>query len=71
MSTNTNPGDKGYHSVVRPRWWWLNPWRYAMRRDRAYCDALDCLLESSLQVAKLAGQVSAMKSFAPASKEHP
>lgn len=29
----------------RPRWWWLNPWRYALRRDRAYEDALDIIQE--------------------------
>jgi hypothetical protein len=31
------------HKTVRPWWWWLNPWRYALRRDRAYEDALDII----------------------------
>ena len=31
------------HKTVRPWWWWLNPWLYAVRRDRAYEDALDII----------------------------
>ena len=31
------------HNTVRPWWWWLNPWLYAVRRDRAYEDALDII----------------------------
>jgi hypothetical protein len=36
------------HNTVRPWWWWLNPWLYAARRDRAYEDALDII--SDIQV---------------------
>jgi hypothetical protein len=31
---------------TRPWWWWLNPWLYIRRRDRAYADALDTLQEA-------------------------
>ena len=31
------------HNTVRPWWWWLNPWLYAVRLDRAYEDALDII----------------------------
>lgn len=30
--------------VRRPWWWWLNPWLYAMRRDRAYEAAIESLI---------------------------
>jgi len=33
----------------RPWWWWLNPWLYIQRRDRAYMDALDALQEISVE----------------------
>ena len=35
---------------VRPWWWWMNPWLYIRRRDRAYDDALDTLYELCLDV---------------------
>lgn len=34
----------------RPWWWWLNPWLYIQRRDRAYTDALDSLQEISIEL---------------------
>lgn len=36
---------------TRPWWWWLNPWLYISRRDRAYADALDSLKELSTRPA--------------------
>jgi len=36
---------KGYQ-VFRPWWWWINPWLYVLRRDRAYEDAIDCLKDA-------------------------
>lgn len=31
------------YATVRPWWWWLNPWLYIARRDKAYEDALDII----------------------------
>lgn len=33
------------HDTPRPWWWWINPWLYVRRRDRAYEDALDIIQE--------------------------
>lgn len=30
---------------IRPWWWRINPWLYALRRDRAYEQALDIIQE--------------------------
>lgn len=38
-----NPTDGFSFVVRRPSWWWINPWLYAMRRDRAYEAAIDSL----------------------------
>ena len=37
-------------NAYRPWWWWINPWLYIQRRDRAYNDALDSLQEMSIQL---------------------
>lgn len=33
---------------LRPWWWWINPWLYIKRRDKAYDDALDSLYELAM-----------------------
>lgn len=38
-------GEMSAHNALRPWWWWINPWLYIMRRDRAYADALDIIQE--------------------------
>lgn len=38
------------NNSFRPWWWWLNPWLYIQRRDRAYTDALDSLQEISIEL---------------------
>jgi hypothetical protein len=35
------------YKTKRPWWWCLNPWRYSLRRDAAYEDALDIIQELS------------------------
>lgn len=37
------------NNSFRPWWWWLNPWLYIQRRDRAYMVALDSLQELSVE----------------------
>jgi hypothetical protein len=36
----------------RPWWWWINPWLYIARRDRAYEDALDIITELSVATVR-------------------
>lgn len=33
----------------RPWWWWINPWLYIRRRDRAYDEALEIIREQSME----------------------
>ena len=35
--------------VCRPWWWLLNPWLYALRRDRAYEAAIDIVYDQAVQ----------------------
>ena len=43
----------GPPSRTRPWWWWLNPWLYIARRDRAYNDALVIIREDGAEIASL------------------
>lgn len=38
------------YNTIRPFWWFLNPWLYAIRRDRAYEDALDIIHEQGKEI---------------------
>ena len=38
------------YNTKRPLWWIFNPWLYAIRRDRAYEDALDIIHEQGLEI---------------------
>lgn len=44
MSNNQSVSQK----IAKPWWWWVNPWLYISRRDRAYSDALDIIQELSV-----------------------
>lgn len=38
-------------SALGPRWyWWLNPWLYLARIDRAYRIALDIIREQAIEI---------------------
>ena len=35
---------------TRPKWWFINPWLYIKRRDKAYASALEIVQELSISL---------------------